>query len=62
LWPISFPPNISQSANPWKDSLRLVIAVICSGSSGSDRKRSSVIVRTARPSSVNARYSRFFRE
>lgn len=37
LWPMSLPPNISQSAKPWKASFRLVTWVICSRDCGSDR-------------------------
>jgi hypothetical protein len=47
---------------PWNASTRFVIAVIVFRSAGSDKYRSNTIVRNTRPSSLNARYSRFLRE
>nr|WP_246508559.1 hypothetical protein [Actinocrinis puniceicyclus] len=47
LWLMSWPPIIRWAGNGWKFSVRLATIVICSRSAGSDRYRSSVIVRIA---------------
>src|ERR1039458_285612 len=59
---MSRPPIMRNWEKLWNCSVLLVTTAIWSRSSGSDKYRSSVIVRMTRPSSRSALYSRLRRE